>query len=363
MPIVSKRCASLSSRSGQVALVWYLHQPWCIDDGDVHDFVRETLSHILAIHRDTSTPVTLAITGALLDRLVRIAPGQIAEMASLVESGLGEIAGTFYHEAFPHFLEPGRILSHIRRDSTLKHSLFGRSPRGFFPANLAWTPALGPILAREGFQRVILDGPHLPLAGAMQGWKWDALGPTAPLHPAALPSSAIQRLWTLHGEDGPLLDVVFRDVQAVNAVSFGDAGAIHRPFDAEAQRHAMNSLHPRQGIVALADDADRVNSVSVVAYRRLLAGCDAEFARLGDLCGERRGRLDHLPGYAIGDIGKFWLSGPDGHHWLKVLDEVHRRHPDPDDPEVMSLHDVYPLFWRCHWRTRRFWEKALGLLR
>ena len=292
----------------------------------------------------------------------RISPRSLDRLSLLRQQGLVEIAATFHHEVFPHFLEPNHLAAQIQRDMCTKKAIFGAAPTTFLPANFAWTPALAPLLAAAGLRRVVLDGRHLSLAGAMQRWKWHAFGPEAPLHPAALPPSAGHHIWTLHGETGPLLDLVFRDVRRVDVVSFGDKGAIHRPLDATAQASAVSALRSGSGIVLLADDGDRVNTISIDAYRAILEQETHGLKRVDELIEKRAGRLDHLPGFCLSDINDFWLAGPESHHWLRVLDAVHRKFPDPDDPEVLSLHDVYPLFWRTHWRTRRFWEKAYKLL-
>jgi Glycosyl hydrolase family 57 len=353
----------------KLCLIWYYHLPWVSDDAELGDLARESLGPLLAAHEETRSPVTLALSGALLARLSVLAPEQMARLRALVATGLVEIAGTFHHEVFPAFLSNRHLAAHLQADRETKRSLLGVTPASFVPGNFTWVPAMARLLVRHAYNAIVLDADHGHRAVSVQRWRWSS-GPTSRfagvLSPSVLSPRDLNHPYRLLGSarTGEDLGVVFRDMTAVRAISYGDSGFIQQPLDTARQRDALALLNEVSGVCVLADDGDRVNALSALAYRRFLEiiGSDRVIT-LGEAATAQAPRyLEFLPGHATADLYNFWLAGPDAWHWLKLLEELHQTRPDDLSDSVLRLHDVYPLFWRNHWRCRLFYDALEALL-
>lgn len=320
-----------------------------MEDADVEDVVRESLFPLLSAHARTRTPLTLAITGAFLERLPSLSPKTIELLKQLVQDKLVEIAATFFHEVYPHFLKAKYLSAQIARDIELKQALLGVQPTCFYPANFAWSPILPYIMSSLGLSRIILDQAHLDVVGAMQDWKWNALGQMNALVPAALPKESIRRMWILFDNETPILDLFFVDRERVQAFSFGDVGKIHNPQFEELTDNEPSILEGPPGLTIIADDGDRINALSALRYEQELSRARKFLVNMNEISDNAPGRLDYLPGFSLGDTFDFWLSGPESLHWLSILNEVENRSGGVVSEQLLSLQDVYPIFWRTHW--------------
>lgn len=352
----------------RVCLAWYFHLPWVATDAEVEDLVRESLRPMLSAHAELGAPVLLAITGALLERIAAAHGDLVEEIGALTAGGVVELAGCFFHEVLPPVVPPGELEVHASRDLELKQALFGRRPEAFFPGNFGWVASLNLLLPRLGVRRTILDGAHLGRATATQQWRWSVDGETVfadSLTPLGLPRAALHEPYRLTASGGAGLDLLFRDTAAVMAVSAGGAGAIQQPLSTAALDRAAAMLSDGGGIITLADDGDRVNALSILAYRRFLERIGrARLTTSAAAAAGARRRMDHLPGFSVADLHDFWLADADALHWLATLDELRRARPAfATDPTFLRLHDVYPFFWRNHWRCRLFWRAADDLRR
>lgn len=359
----------MTSRLEGVCCVWYYHLPWVSDDGELDDLVRESLGPLVSTHRDLAAPVVLALTGALLERLADRHPDLLETLRQLVHRGTVELAGTFFHEILPPLLPVGELEAHLVHDLDLKESLFDRRPVCFLPGNYTWVPSLGLLLPRHGIRRAFLDGGHLHRATAVQRWRWSVDETTEfadSLVPLGLARESLHLAYRLKMNDTTDRDelvVLFRDTRAVETISTGQRGALHRPLEKAARDTALRELQGQSGVVTLVDDGDRVNALSAFGYRRWIEALRPHLV-LGETAAARPTRqLDYLPGYSVADLERFWLAGPDARHWVRLLDEI-RRSPvaAKEDRRFLRLHDVFPLFWRNHWRCRLFWSEALEML-
>lgn len=345
-------------------LVWYFHLPWICDDQELDDLVRESLNPLVSAHAAVSAPMTLAITGALLDRLAHRHQALIDMITDMADRGIVELAATFFHEVLPPILPLAELEAHLAADVQLKEQLFGRRPGTFLPGNFTWVASLNELLVRFGVRRVVLDGGHLHRATSIQRWRWSIHETTVfddCLVPIGLGREWLHRPYRLRcasPTDG--LDLLFRDTQAVMAVSAGHEGALQQPLDPDVMRAALADIDGDTGTVVLADDGDRINALSAFGYRGLLSRIGPErLVTSEEAAASPRHRLDYLPGYTIADLHGFWLADPDAVHWVRVLDDIRRSNPAvTKSSEFLRLHDVYPLFWRNHWRCRLFWSEA-----
>ena len=352
----------------RVCLAWYFHLPWVATDAEVEDLVRESLRPLITTHAHLGAPFVLAITGVLLERIAANHADLIDEIRALMDSGVVEIAGCFFHEVLPPTLPPSELESHAASDLEPKQLLFGHRPEVFFPGNFAWVASLNQLLPSLGVRRTILDGSHLTRATATQRWHWSIDGETVfadSLIPLGLSRTALHQPYRLTTRDGGDLSLLFRDTAAVMAFSAGRSGAIQEPLTTAALGNAIGMLVEGGEIITLADDGDRVNALSILAYRRFLESVGpSRFVTSAAGAAYARRRLDYLPGFSIADLHRFWLADADSLHWLTALDELRRAQPElSTDPAFLRLHDVYPLFWRNHWRCRLFWQAADDLRR
>ncbi|PJE74047.1 MAG: hypothetical protein COV01_03025 [Candidatus Taylorbacteria bacterium CG10_big_fil_rev_8_21_14_0_10_41_48] len=104
--------------------------------------------------------LTLNITGSLLELLDKYGYQDVID--DLREAGLNghiEFTGSAKYHAFLPLLAPDEIDRQIRINNETCEKYLGDAykPKGFFPPEMAYTPALIPILEKFGFEWIILD--------------------------------------------------------------------------------------------------------------------------------------------------------------------------------------------------------------
>ncbi len=358
----------------KIALCWYYHLPSIASDAELSELARESLAPLLAIHAKLGLPLTLAITGSLLERIGRREPRLHRTLAARVEAGGVELAGTFQHEIFPPAVPYRHLLAHLERDREAKAALAGRAPTTFHPPNFTWVALLGRILGASGFERVLLHQEHFTLCHATQTWRWDP-EPTQALRSVLLDTTLDareRRLPHRHpvelGGERRELTVLFRDFELVRRLSFGTEGAIHRPLDGRALDEAIALARARldEGSpVVLADDGDRVNAISLSAYERFLEGLPASaFGTVRGLPADASRELAYIPSYSIAPLQAFWLGDLDAVHYLALLGELYalEARGEVEADELLELEDVFFLFWKVHARKQAYLDRVHALL-
>ncbi|MGQ9660658.1 MAG: glycoside hydrolase family 57 [Thermochromatium sp.] len=77
----------------------------------------------------------------------------------------------YYHPIFP-LIPQADWLEQIERGRAIIEQVFGRSPRGFWPPELAFSMEMIPPLVRAGYEYVIVDGVHVrPEDGVNDGFR------------------------------------------------------------------------------------------------------------------------------------------------------------------------------------------------
>ena len=140
-----------------VVLAWHVHQPFFVPDQEVLSWVAESYRPLLALHRERQIPFCLNVSGGLLRRLAELAPDFVAELAQAAENGDVELLGSgMYHPLLP-LLPAERARAQIEGDLRAKRELLGRTPVGFWPADLGFAHWLVEPLAREGVSHVAYE--------------------------------------------------------------------------------------------------------------------------------------------------------------------------------------------------------------
>lgn len=118
---------------------------------------RPVVEGILAHPR---AKLTINFTGVLLDELARYGHAEIIELyAEAVRRGQVELVGSAkFHTTLP-LLEPSEALRQIEINDATNRKYFGDAyrRRGIFLPEMAYAPALAPLLEGAGFDWVMLD--------------------------------------------------------------------------------------------------------------------------------------------------------------------------------------------------------------
>lgn len=356
--------------SSRLQLLWYYHQPTVSTDAEVNDLLLTSFLPLVRSHAASSRKVTIAITGALVDRIARVDPRALDELRALLDDGICELAGTTYHEAFPPFLPVRYLKRQIERDLDVKWSRLRHVPTLFHPTAFTWSGALQEILPELGFHRLVIDEAHYVYATSTQLWRWTVGSNTqlaSVLQPTFLDRGELHRPYSYAIDDDRSLICFIRDLELVRDLSFGSTGAIHHPLEGQVLEELierLTGLLRHDTCITLADDGDRVNPVSLVPYQRLLDALPEDaFSTPGENTEDARLKpLSYLPSFSIADHHQFWLVDLDSVHYLRLLEEIYRSDvPLELEEDVLELQDVFFLFWKTVPRKRYYLEKALAL--
>ena len=351
-----------------LTLGWYFHLPSCAGAAEVEAVFDGSLRLLLDAHRDTGAPLALAVTGGLLALLERSHPAALTRLRSALADGGVELLATSFHEVCPFLIPPRYLHRQIELDLQLKQRLFGRRPGIFWPGNLAWSPVLADILPALDLRGSVIGEAHLRESQQTQLWQWLS---------AATPQMASVTVDTLMGQpldgrrfeldtaSGRRLQLLLLSSSMRQMLSFGTSGAIHKPWDNSALdaliRHIGRQPASPHGFSG--DDGDRINPVSIDAYRRLLHAIGAALLPASAAFdGGEAEALEFLPAHAPGGIG-FWQDAV-ATAWQRTLDELLQAVAAGTlaADELLPLQDVFPLFWKRSARARWFYDRAWALL-
>jgi alpha-amylase/alpha-mannosidase (GH57 family) len=121
------------------------------------------------LKRDEKARITLNFTGSLIEQMNELATvgfdsrlnglwDRYKETRMLERS---EFTGCgYFHPIFPLIPEADR-LKQIQKDLSLFEQTFGTRPEGFWLPELAFSPKVIPVLAKNGVKWTIVDGPHI----------------------------------------------------------------------------------------------------------------------------------------------------------------------------------------------------------
>lgn len=362
-----------------ILFVWYYHLPSVSSKEEVEDLVESSINPLLSIHIETEIPFTLAITGCLLERIVKY-ENTIIMLKKLMEKGCVEIAATCFYEIYPPIIPYRYLKMHLLKDINLKKRILGYKPVSFYPPNFTWVSIMEPILLDLDIKNVILDSSHYELSCKTQVWKWsskkeDKLNTL--LKETVVDSKEIHRIYKTSCKNinkaQKTISLFFRDFQTIEKLSFGNTGLFHQPYNWEALKKYCADLKLNLRLnefLTIADDGDRINPVSIQNYTLFLNEFKSHlFYKLNDLSGLKYAFNDipYLPSYSVGDHQGFWSSDLDSIHYINLMEQIYQHDQDFRDlgfeEEVMDLQDVYFLFWKTISRKKYYLNKVYELLR
>ena len=335
-----------------VCLVLHAYQPPNISDSEVEETVRCVYQPLMALHAATATPVTLNVQGCLLPRLQTIRPNFLELLRELARSRLVEFTtSAHYHPCLP-LLPRNRRKQQIALNLETIEEILDVRPCGFWPPELAWSPAMSQQLIALDLRWTIVDG-----SAFVRAWSFEqpsAQGPTALYFSAELMQPYVFA-------SAPDLIAVPRQHELSRALFEEDALMCSDKLDASIE--AMRSQ--ARGLICLATDADRIAPATLRLYERLLRAL-SEFSDLTTttMAVEKypANQTIDLPVWTWRGPLDEWVRGEGERTLLRELDEAYRRRASlmwgPKDSELAAAVDDSLmraecscwLFWRAPYR-------------
>ena len=331
-----------------MCLMLHAYQPPNIPDAEIEQNVRSIYLPVLAAHAEHAAPLTLNVQGCLLQRLKTIAPHFLKQVRELARSKLLELAtSAHYHPGLP-LLPRDRRGAQMATNLRTVQELLDVRPRGFWPPELAWSPAIAEQLVDLDLRWTIVDGSAL-----VRAWSFERpmTGQLAALYLAA----ELMRPYALASAPG--LTAVPRQHEWSRRLLEGDALLQHETLDASVEALRTEA----RGLVCLATDAERIAAEALRGYGRVLRAL-AAFSDLSTISAA----LDNHPCADAVDLPVWtwrgaldeWVRGEGERSFLRELDDAYRRRAalapalnDPDlaaalDDSLMKAESSCWLFWR-----------------
>jgi predicted glycosyl hydrolase (DUF1957 family) len=358
----------------RLALVWHIHQPFFVPDEEVLEQLADSYRPLLSVHREHGVPLTLNVTGALLERLERLAPDFVGEL----DDGLVEVvASGMFHPLLP-LLPSERAAAQLDADIATKARLLKRCPAGFWPTDLAFAHSLVPELAARGIRWVIVDGAAKVASATLPGWQRVERQGQPVLEPRQRPLIH-EREWASIDRavlDDSSLFVAYRHPRLSADLVDLELGALSNvegiPGFADQVEAYFESGAPR---LLLGEDGERIASSTLPAYRALLRELDErgiEMSLASALVdeGASSAREIYLPASTFLVDFSAWQSTPDDQVCWRLLGEVQGKLAeirrlarvqgdaaaaqtlDEIGRELLPLEDAGFVFWKYLRRTR-----------
>jgi alpha-amylase/alpha-mannosidase (GH57 family) len=331
-----------------ICLVLHAYQPPNISDAEVEETVRCVYQPVLALHAALAAPLTLNVQGCLLQRIKTIAPGFLKLMRELARGELVEFTtSAHYHPCLP-LLPRDRRQRQIAENLRAVEEILEVRPCGFWPPELAWSPAMSEQLIAYDLRWTIVDGSAFVRAWCCAA---DSVRDLAALyHPAEL-----------------MQPYALRSAHRLIAVPRQHEWS-RRLFEDDALVHAHKlyacltamRVHAR-GLICLATDAERLAPETLRLYERLLRAL-AEFSDLrtvtAAIADYPSNQTIDLPVWSWRGALDEWVRGEGERSFLRELDDACRRRENlisrlqdsklaaEVDDSLMRAESSCWLFWR-----------------
>jgi hypothetical protein len=148
--------------------------------------VLDGLSRVMRLHRRTSIPLNLHISGTLLEAAAWHRPEFLEEVRALVAAGLAELVGSSYGQNIMRFFGADYNRRQLNEELSLYEQHLGVDPRdvkAFWPPERVWdTRRMAPVLRdatlrNDGYRYVILDDRVLLPCRAREDFDRDGWSP------------------------------------------------------------------------------------------------------------------------------------------------------------------------------------------
>jgi len=160
----------------------HLHQPVGNFDSVFAQHLAEVYRPLLAALRDGGgLPVSLHLSGPLIDWLEGQAAGWLDEIGALVADGRVELLASGYDEPILAMLPRADRAEQLGRMREALRSRFGADARGLWLTERVWEPDLAADIAGAGLDYALVDDRHFLVAGVERGalhqpWRTEADG-------------------------------------------------------------------------------------------------------------------------------------------------------------------------------------------
>jgi alpha-amylase/alpha-mannosidase (GH57 family) len=335
-----------------ICLVLHAYQPPNIADSEVEQTVRCVYQPLLTLHAASAAPLTLNVQGCLLRRLQAIAPNFLEWLRELARSKLLEFTtSAHYHPCLP-LLPRDRRKRQIALNLQTVQEVLDVRPRGFWPPELAWSPAMLEQLVEFDVRWTIVDG-----SAFVRAWSFEE---TSARQPAALYLAA-ELMQPYAFVSAPGLIAVPRQHEWSRRLFEQDTLVHSDKLDASIEAMRMQA----RGLICLATDAERIAPDALRLYERLLRAL-SEFSDLSTttMAVEKypANETIDLPVWTWRGALDEWVRGEAERSFLREIDDAYRRRANlmwrPQDSNLaaavddslMRAESSCWLFWRSPYR-------------
>lgn len=379
-----------SAKKPAISFIWHIHQPTFIPDSEVIRQTNESYRPILQIHEDLSAPLTLNMTGALIERIVKLQPDLLKTVLRLKNKKLLSLTGSGYYHPLIPLLSPEYAEMQIIKDMEIKSETFGQKHlQGFWPTDLGWTPWMTPLLHDLGFSWVIVDSTSLIQSNALPQWSESKKKGQSILTPEIESISLSEEIHKIYSTEmqGKEIAVFVRDHELSWELTGFDNGVI---FDQRRIGNYVNKISDRQnpdGLIVIAEDGERINSLTSRNYKLFLSeltrGDRVTLTKPDDMKIPREKlRSKYFPTSTFQYDLSAWFSTADDRAYVAYLERVERKisqlksllrtfgqntnsqkYLKMAHQKLLMAQDSGCIFWKFHKRTRiPCWEFAMQSL-
>jgi len=144
----------------------HIYQPPTQTEKIVRKVTEESYKKIITgLKAHPNAKMTLNINGCLTEILAKYGfKDLLADIRTLLEKGQLEITESAMYHAFLPLLPEHEIIRQIQLNHETNKKYFGPSykPKGFFPPEMAYTPRIGAIINKLGYEWIVIDEAAFP---------------------------------------------------------------------------------------------------------------------------------------------------------------------------------------------------------
>jgi 4-alpha-glucanotransferase len=150
----------------RLALAIHIHQPIGNFDGVFEDAYRDSYAPFLEVlQRHPEIPVSLHVSGSLMEWLVEAHPEYIDGVRELAERSQVELIGGPFYESILAGIPSHDRVGQISAYSRYLEQLFGAKIRGMWMPERVWEQSFASDMTRAGIEYTVLDDHHFKCAG------------------------------------------------------------------------------------------------------------------------------------------------------------------------------------------------------